>query len=128
MKARLVMQHVSRDSLVAFVSPLMVINICCRSVVRMGWGMVYGMSVSGMLDDHLACLVVRRSRPYAAELKVGRVRVKEYGYVRSWEGITSVVLVMGSSSSSGHTGYVEFSCTCRASSPSRDVGNPAACI
>ncbi len=57
-----------------------------------------------MLDDHRACLLARRSRPYAAELKVGRVMVKEYGHVRRCVGITSIVLVMGSSSSSGLTG------------------------
>ena len=34
--------------------------------------------------------------------------MKEYGHVRSWEGITSVVLAMDLSSSSGRTGYVEF--------------------
>ena len=66
-----------------------------------------------MLVDHLACLLAMRSRPQAAELNVGKVNVKEYGHVRSWEGITSVVLVMGSSPSSGRTGYVEFSGTCR---------------
>ena len=57
-----------------------------------------------MVDVHLACLLVRRSRPYAAELKVGRIRLKEYGHVRRCVGITLVVLVMGSSSSSGVTG------------------------
>ncbi len=77
-----------------------------------------------MCVDHLACLLARRSRPYAAELKVGRVTVKEYGHVRSWGGITFVVLVMGSSSSSGRTGYVECSWICMASSPSKDVGSP----
>ena len=40
-----------------------------------------------MLEDHLACLMARRSKPYAAELKVGRVRVKEYGHVRRCVGI-----------------------------------------
>ena len=35
-----------------------------------------------MLVDHLAYLLARRIMPYAAELKVGRVRVKEYGHVR----------------------------------------------
>ena len=59
---------------------------------------------------------------------MGRVTVKEYGQVRNWEGITSVVLMVGSLSSSGRTGYVEFSCTCRASRPSRDVGSPADCM
>ena len=57
-----------------------------------------------MLEDHLACLLTRRSRPYAAELKVGRVKVKDYGHVRRCVGITSLVLVIGSSSSSGLTG------------------------
>ena len=80
-----------------------------------------------MFDDHIACLLASSS-PYAAELNVGRVRVKEYGHVRSWEGITSIVMVIGSSSSSGLTGYVEFSCTCRASRPSGDVGSPTDCI
>ena len=60
--------------------------------------------MSGMLDDHLACLLARISRPYAAELKVGRVRVKEYGHVRRCVGIISIVVVMGSSSSFGLTG------------------------
>ena len=104
MKVRLVMQHMSLDSVGASVSTLMMVGICCRSVLRMGWGMVWGMSVSGMLDDHLAYLLARRSRPYAAELKVGRVRVKEYGHVCRSVGITSVVLVIGSSSSSMLTG------------------------
>jgi hypothetical protein len=57
-----------------------------------------------MLDDHLACLLAMRSRPYATDLKVGRVRMKEYGHVRRCVGITSVVLMIGSSSSSGLTG------------------------
>ena len=61
-------------------------------------------------------------------LNVGRIKVKEYEHVRSWEGITSVVLVMGSSSSSGRTGYVEFSSTFRASSLSGDVKGPADCL
>ena len=57
-----------------------------------------------MSDDHLACLLARIIMPYAAELKVGRVRVKEHGHVRSCVGITYVVLVIGSSSSSGVNG------------------------
>jgi len=48
----------------------------------MGWAMVWGTSVSGMRVDHLACLLAKRSRPYAGELKVGKVKVKEYGHVR----------------------------------------------
>ena len=87
--------------------------------------MVWGISVYGMLAGHLVCLLTRRSRPQAAVLNVGRVRVKEYGHVGSWEGITSVVLVMGSSSSFGHSGYVEFFSTCRASIPSGDAGSPS---
>ena len=66
--------------------------------------MVWGMRASGMLAAHLACLLAKRSMPYAAELKVGRVRVNEYGQVRRCVGITSVMLVIGSSSSSGLTG------------------------
>ncbi len=66
--------------------------------------MVCGMRVSGMCDVHMAYLLARRSRPDAAELKVGRVRVKEYGHVRRCVWITSVVLVIGSSSNSGVTG------------------------
>jgi hypothetical protein len=62
------------------------------------------MSVSEMPAIHLACLLARRSRPYAVELKVGRVRVNEYGQVRRFVGVTSVVLGLGSSSSSGITG------------------------
>ena len=57
-----------------------------------------------MIDDHLACLLAKRSRPYAADLKVGKVRVKEYGHVRRCLGTIFVVLVIGSSSSSGLTG------------------------
>ena len=57
-----------------------------------------------MLDVHMVCLIAKRSRPYDAELNVGRVMVKEYGQVWSCVGITSVVLVKGSSSSSGVTG------------------------
>jgi hypothetical protein len=81
-KARLVMHHMSRDSLGASMLPLMVVGICCRSALRMCWAMVWRMSVPGMLDDHLACLLAKRSKPYAAKLKVGRVRVKKYGHVR----------------------------------------------
>jgi hypothetical protein len=128
MKVKLVMHHMSRDNLGASVLPLMVVGICCRSALRKGCEMVCRMSVFGMLEDHSACLLARRSWPYAAELNVGRVRVKDYGHVRRCADITSVVLVIGSSSSYGVTGYVESSCICRASSPSRDVGSPAVCI
>ncbi len=57
-----------------------------------------------MLDAHLTCLLARRSRPYAAELNVGRVRANEHGQVRRCVNIISVMLVIGSSSSSGFTG------------------------
>ncbi len=57
-----------------------------------------------MCDVHLVCLLASRSRPYGAELNVGRVMVKEHGQVWSCVGITSVVLVKGSSSSVGVTG------------------------
>jgi hypothetical protein len=77
------MQHMSRDSLGAYVLLVMVVDICCRSAWRMGWDMVWGISASGIFDDHLACLLAKRSRPYAAVLNVGRVGVKEYGYVHS---------------------------------------------
>ena len=81
------MQHMSRDRLRASALPLMVFGIWCRSALRKGCEMVCGMSVSGMLEDHMACLPARRSRPYVAELKVGRDRVKEYGHVRRCAGI-----------------------------------------
>ena len=45
--------------------------------------MVWGISASKRFEDHLACLLAKRSRPYAAELNVGRVRVKDYGHVRN---------------------------------------------
>ena len=60
--------------------------------------------MSGMFDVHLACLLAKRNMPYAAEQKVSRVRVKEYGHVRRCVGITFVVLVIGSSASFGVTG------------------------
>ncbi len=104
MKAKLVMQHMSQDCLGASVLPLIVVGICCRSALRMSWAMVWGMRASSVFDVHLACLLAKRSKSYAAELKVGRVRVKEYGHVRRCVGITPVVLVIGSSSSSGVTG------------------------
>ena len=98
------MQHMLRGSLEASVLHLMVIGICCKNALRMGRAMVWGMRVSGMFDVYLACLLAIRSKPNAAEQKVGRVRVKEYGHVRRSVGITSVVMVICSSSSSGVTG------------------------
>ena len=104
MNAELVMEQVSRDCLGGSVLPLMMVGVWCSSALRMGWGMAWGMSASGMFVAHLACLLARRSRPYAAELNVGRVRLKEYGQVRRCVGSTSVLLVIGSSSISGFTG------------------------
>ncbi len=98
------MQHMFLDILGASVLPLMVVGICCSNALRMGGAMVCGIRVSGMFVVHLVCLLARRRRPYAAELKVGRVRVKEYGHVRRCVGITYVVLVICSSSNSGVTG------------------------
>ena len=69
--------------------------------LRIDLVMLVGMSASGMLVDHLVCMLARRSNPYPAVLKVGRVVVKEYRQVLSWVGITWVVMVMYSSSSSG---------------------------
>ena len=92
-KAKLVMQQMSRDNFGGSVLPLMMAGICWSSALRMGWGMVWGMSAFGMLVAHLACLLAKSSRPYDAELKVGRVRVNEYGQVRRCVGVTSVVLI-----------------------------------
>ena len=127
-KAVMVMLQVSLESLGSIVLLLIVVGIWCSRAWRVVCGICCGMSAAGMFVDHLACLLARRSRPYADELKVGRVTVNEYGHVRSWSGIASVVLVMGSSSSYGRTRYVECSWTCMASRASRDVGNPADCM
>ena len=105
----LVMLEASLKYMGAFLFDLTVVGVCCRIAWRMGWVMNMGMSVSGMLVDHLVCLLARRSRPYVAGLNVGRVMVNKYGHVLSLEGVTWVVLVMGSSSYSCCTGYVEFS-------------------
>ena len=88
---------------------LMMVGTCCKISCRMLWVMVVGIRVFGMIVDHLACLLTKRRRPHAVMLKMGRVMVKEYGHVLSWEGSTWVVLVIGSSSISGCTGYVEIS-------------------
>jgi len=39
-------------------------RFCCRSAWRIDWVMMVGMSESGMLVDHLVCLLARRSCPY----------------------------------------------------------------
>ena len=95
------MLQASLESVGVFVFDLMIVGTCCKIAWRMVWVMLVAMSVSGMLVVHLVCLLARRSKPYAAVLKVGRVGVKENGQVLSWEGITWVVPVMGSSSCSG---------------------------
>ncbi len=124
----LVMLQVSLESLGAYVLLLIVVGTCSSRAWRVSCGICCGMSATIMFVDHLVRLLARSSRPYAAEQKVGKVIVKGYRHVRNWKGITSVVLVMGSSSSSRRTGYVEFSCTYRASRPSRDVGSPTDCM
>ena len=121
------MLQASLESLGASVFVLMIYGVCCRIACRMLWVMMVGMSESGMHVVHLVYLLAR-SRQYAAVVKVGRVVVKEYGQMLSWEGITWAVLVMGSSSYSNCTGYIEFSWTCRVSSPSGDVGSPEDCM
>ena len=126
-KARLVMLHVSLKSLRVSVLLLIVVGICCGNAWRVCCGICCGMGAEGMLIVHLVSLLARSSMPKTAELNVDRVTVKEHGQVRSWEGINYVALVMGSSSSSERTGYVVFSCTCRASRPYGDVGSPTEC-
>jgi len=101
------MLHASLECMDAFVFDLIVVGVCCRIACRMVW--VMNVKESGMLVDHLVYLLARRSRPYVAVLNVGRVMVNEYGQVLSCKVVTWVVLVMGSSSFSGCTGYVEFS-------------------
>ena len=91
-KAMLVMLHVFLESLGASVLLLIVVGICCIRAWRVGCGICCGMSAAGMFVDHLAWLLARSSRPKAAEQKVGRVTVKEYGQVRNFEGITFIVL------------------------------------
>ena len=72
------MLHASLECLDAYVFDLIVVGVCCRIACRMVWVMNMGMMESGMLVDHLVCLLAR-SRPYVAVLNVGRVMVNEYG-------------------------------------------------
>jgi hypothetical protein len=76
-KAVLVMLHGFLEGLGSTAVPLTVVGIWWSRAWRVGCGICWGMSVAGMLVDHLACLLARRSKPYAAELKVGRVTVNE---------------------------------------------------
>ena len=62
---------------------LMIVGVCCRIAWRMVWMTMVGMGGSGMLVDNLVCPLARRSRPYVAVLKGGRVVVKKYGQVLS---------------------------------------------
>ena len=103
------MLQASLECLGASVFNLIVVSVCCRIACRMVWVMNMGMRESGMLVDHLVCLLARTNRPYFVVLNVSRVVVNEYGQVLSCEGVTWAVLVMGSSSYSGCTGYVEIS-------------------
>ncbi len=76
-KAVLVILQGFLESLGSTVVPLIVVGIWCSRAWRVGCGMCWEMSVVGMLVDHLACLLASRSKPYAAELKVGRVTLNE---------------------------------------------------
>ena len=76
-KAVLVMVQVSLESLGSIVLRLIVVGIWCSRAWRVDCGICCWMSAAGIFVDHLACLIARRSRPYAAEQKVGRVTVNE---------------------------------------------------
>ena len=76
-KVVLVMLQVFMESLGSIVLPLIVVGIWCSRAWRVDCGMCGEMSAASMLVDHLACLLARRSKPYAAEQKVGRVTVNE---------------------------------------------------
>ena len=76
-KAVLVILQGFLESLGSTVVPLIVVGIWCSRAWRVGCGMCWGMSAVGMLVDHLACRLASKSKPYAAELKVGRVIVNE---------------------------------------------------
>jgi len=77
------MLQASLESLGAYVFVLMIVGVCCKIAWRMVWVMMVEMIESGMLVEDLVWLLARRSRPYDAVLKVGRVVVKEYGHVLS---------------------------------------------
>ncbi len=57
------MLHASLEYLGAFVFDLIVVGVCCRIACGMVWMMNIGMRESGILVDHLVCLLARRSRP-----------------------------------------------------------------
>ena len=77
------MLQASLESLGAYVFVLTIVGVGCRIAWRVVWVMMVGMSGSVMPVDHLVRMLARRSRPYAAVLKVGRVVMKEYGQVLS---------------------------------------------
>jgi hypothetical protein len=81
------MLQASLESLGASVLVLMMVGVCCRIARRIVRVMMVEMSESEMLVDHRACILARRSRPYATVMKVGRFVVKEYLQVMCWEGI-----------------------------------------
>ena len=59
----LVMLQESLKYLGAYVFNMIVVGVCCRIAWRAVWAMNVGMRVSGMLVDHLVCLLARKSRP-----------------------------------------------------------------
>ena len=57
------MLQASLESLGVSVLILMVVGVCCRIAWRIVLMMMVGMSESGMLVDHLVCLLARRTSP-----------------------------------------------------------------
>ena len=62
-KAVLVMLHGFLEGLGSTTEPPTVVGIWCSRACRVGCGICWGMSVAGMLVDHLACLLARSSKP-----------------------------------------------------------------
>ncbi len=58
-KVGLVMLQVSRESFGASVLLLTVVGICCSNAWRVRCGMCCGMSSTGMMVDHLVCLLAK---------------------------------------------------------------------
>ncbi len=58
---------------------LMIVGVCCKIAWWMDWVMMVGMSESGMLVAHLVYLLARRSKPYVAVLKIGRIWCRSFG-------------------------------------------------
>ena len=57
------MLQASLEYMSASVLDIIVVSVCCRIDWRVVWVMNVGMSESGMLVDHLACLLARRRWP-----------------------------------------------------------------